>query len=164
MNAAQNLVKSARRVFTLKDLIHHEKYQYKNLIEMLSEYPNHGVGFRISKIHWPENHWIHVLKVELDTNRLGRVYGKKYVDGLLSSDKLLNVEHTSTRGLWRYDLGDAMSIIDESLVYTLSDLEKHYKTVRQRGWKRPEDLRKNMKWTPPKHDPIENNNLAPYQK
>ena len=160
MNAAQNLIKTARRTFTLKDLIHHEKYQYKNLIEMISEYPNHGVGFRIAKIYWPENQWIQVLRVDLETNRIGKVFGKKYVEGTLASDNLLDVQHTTTRGLWRYDLGDSMCILDKDVIYTISDLEKHYKTVKQRSFKRPADLRKNMVFTPPGADPIENTNYS----
>lgn len=161
MNAAQNLVKTARKTFTLRDLTHHEKYKYKSLIEMVAEYPNHGVGFRISKIFWPENHYIHIMRVELTTNRIGKIYGKKYIDGRLAEDQVVEVDGVTTRGLWRYDLGDAMCILDQGLVYTLSDLEKHFRTVRQRNWKRPADLRKNMDWIPPADaiEPIENENL-----
>jgi hypothetical protein len=149
MKAATNLVKGARKSFTLTDLVKQEKFAYSNLIEAIHIYPNHGVGFRIAKVHWPENQYIHVTKVDLESNRLGRVFGKIYKDGKLLSENLIDVDGTSTRGLWRYDLGDAFCQLDNGLTYTLQDLEKQFGKVRQRGWKRPESLRKNMKWTPP---------------
>lgn len=161
MNAVKNLVKSARKNFTLEDLIRHEKKRHKNLIEMLSEYPNHGVGFRISKMYWPENHYIKVMRVELETNRLGKVYGKKFVGGTAASDKVFEVDKTTTRGLWNYDLGDSFYISDTGMTYTLEDFKKHYDScVSKREPKRPKDMRKNMKWTPPEGaiEPIENRN------
>lgn len=161
MKAAQNLMKGARKHFNLQDLIRHEKLQHKNLVEMISEYPNNGIGFRISKIYWPENHYIKIFKVDLETNRSGRVFGRKYENGVAASDKIFEVEQTTTRGLWRYDLGDSFHQTDNGLIYTLEDLKKHYDTVRQRNWKRPSDLRKNMDWTPPEgaKEPLENRNV-----
>jgi len=161
MQAAQNLLKTARKTYTLKDLIHHEKYQYKNLMEMLLEYPSNGVGFRIAKKYWPEGHYVKVLQVTPTSNRLGKVYGMKYVDGKPVSKKMFEVDRTTTRGLWRYDLGDSMADLGNGLVYTLADFENHYKTVKQVGWKRPADLRKNMNWELPegKTDPVENRNI-----
>ena len=155
-------MKSARKHFTLQDLIRHEKIRNKNLIEMISEYPNKGVGFRISKIYWPENHYIKIFKVELDTNRIGKVYGRKYVEGVAVTDKIYEVDRASTRGLWRYDLGDSFHQTDNGLIYTIEDLKKHFDTVPQRPWKRPADLRKNMDWTPPEDavEPYENENLT----
>ena len=155
------MVKTARKTFTLKDLIHHEKYQYKNLIEMMTEYPNIGVGFRIAKVHWPENYYIKVLKVDLETNRQGKVFGKVYKDGVLASHRLVEVDQTSMRGLWRYDLGDSIAYLGEGFIYDLEDLKKHFNTVRQVGWKRPSDLRKNMKFEIPEgaSDPVPNKNV-----
>lgn len=161
MRAAQNLAKSARKQFTLQDLIRHEKLKHKNLVEMISEYPNQGMGFRISKIYWPENHYIKIFKVDLETNRVGKVYGRKYVDGVAVTDKIFEVDRTSTRGLWRYDLGDSYYQTDNGLVYGLEDFKKHFETVPQRSWKRAADLRKNMNWTTPEGEiePIENDNV-----
>lgn len=161
MKAAQNLLKSARKNFTLQDLIRHEKLRDKNLIEMISEYPNNGIGFRISKIYWPENHYIKIFKVDLETNRVGKVYGRKYVEGVAITDKIYEIERSSTRGLWRYDLGDSFHQTDNGLIYSIEDLKQHFDTVKQRPWKRPADLRKNMDWTPPEGtiEPIENTNL-----
>lgn len=160
MKAAQNLMQGARKHFTLQDLIKHEKLKYKNLVEMISEYPNNGIGFRISKIYWPENHYIKIFKVDLETNRSGKVYGRKYIDGVATSDRVFEVDRASTRGLWRYDLGDAFHQADNGLIYTFQDFKKHYDTVFQRPWKRPADLRKNMQWTSPEGglDPVENEN------
>jgi hypothetical protein len=162
MKAAQNLAKSARKHFTLQDLIRHEKIKHKNLVEMLSEYPNQGVGFRIAKVYWPENHYVKVFKVEFDTNRSGKVYGRKYVDGVASSDKIFEVDRTTSRGLWRYDLGDSFHQTDNGLIYSLEDLNKHFVTVSQRPWKRPADLRVNMQWTAPEgaQEPLENENAS----
>ena len=161
MKAAQNLVKGARKNFALADLIKHEKTKYKNLIEMITEYPNNGIGFRISKIYWPENHYIKIFKVDLVTNRIGKVYGRKFIDGVVESDEIIEVERTSSRGLWRYDIGDSFHQTDNGLVYTLEDMKRHFDTVIQTKWKRPVDLRKNMDWTPPEgvQEPFENDNL-----
>lgn len=160
MLAAQNLLKAARKTFTLQDLIRHEKFRYKSLVEMLSEYPHHGIGFRISKMYWPENHYIKVFQVELETNRVGKVYGRKFVDGVPVGDKIFEVDRVGTRGLWRYDLGDSFHVADNGMVYTLKDFKRHYDTVKQRQPKRPADMRVNMVWESPKseHDPIENDN------
>ena len=161
MIAAQNLVKSSRKVFTLKDLIHHCDYKKKNLIEMISEYPNLGVGFRIAKIHWPEDYYVKVFRVDLATNRLGKVFGKVYRNGILESEDLVEMDETSARGLWRYDLGDSICYMGEGFIYTLEDLNKHYQKVEQQPWNRPAMLRRNMDWSPPEGaiEPVVNRNI-----
>lgn len=160
MQAAQNLLKTARKSFTLQDLIRHEGFRYKNLVEMLAEYPHKGVGFRVSKIYWPENHYIKVFRADLETNRVGKIYGRKYIEGAPVNDRIFEVDRASTRGLWRYDLGDSFHVADNGMVYTISDFKKHFSTVVQRKPKRPEDMRKNIAWEAPKsdHEPVENEN------
>ena len=160
-SAAQKLLAGSRRTFVLKDLIGYESKQYKSLLEEVSLYPNQGVGFRIAKIYWPENHYVKILHVEYENNKIARIFGRKYANGAPEHDSIVQVDRVTTRGLWKYDIADAFCDLGNGLIYTNKDFEAYFKTVRQRKYKRPSDLRKNMKWSPPEGaiEPIVNDNM-----
>ena len=160
MNAAKNLVKNARKTYTLKDLIVADRIKEKNLMEMLAEYPNKGVGFKISKFYWPDGHYVKIGHVQFHTNRTGKVWGKKYIGGQPETGEVEEVERVSTRGLWRYELGDGFYTGLGGVMYTLNDFEKHYNTVSQRKRKGVEEMRKNMNWQAPEGEPYENANVT----
>lgn len=50
------------RTYSFNDLIAVIRLPYKNLPEMLGQYPNNGVGFKIWRKTWPENKYIIVTE------------------------------------------------------------------------------------------------------
>lgn len=66
----KELYKKVMKTFTLKELTKQKDIRYgKNLVELLSRYPGHGIGFKIRDTQWPEDEFVHVTKVNLFVSR-----------------------------------------------------------------------------------------------
>jgi hypothetical protein len=67
---------------------------------MLSGYPNHGVGFKVSNKHWPAGSFYHVKQMDLNAPRYGRLYGVYYENNQIAGNKIDKVAQVLKRGLW----------------------------------------------------------------
>ena len=50
----------------------------RNLIELLSRFPNKGVGMKVYRKTWPENCYWHIYYNKLTSEKSGKVFGIKY--------------------------------------------------------------------------------------
>ncbi|TNV74023.1 hypothetical protein FGO68_gene8606 [Halteria grandinella] len=104
--ARRLLYEKVIKKFTLQDITKHKTLRQKNLVEMLTGYPNHGVGFKVYNKHWPQGSFYHVKQVDLNAPRYGSLYGVYYQDGQIAGNKIEKVAQVLKRGLWSYDLKD----------------------------------------------------------
>lgn len=58
--ARRLLYEKAIKKFTLEGVTKHRLYKHKNLVEMLSRYPGHGVGAKVTRKWWPQGTFFHV--------------------------------------------------------------------------------------------------------
>ncbi len=79
--ARRLLYEKAIKKFTLQDITKHKSLRQKNLIEMLSGYPNHGIGFKVQHKYWPADQFYHVRNIQFFAPRFGRVFGILYKNG-----------------------------------------------------------------------------------
>ncbi len=63
--AKRILYEKVIRKFTLQEVTKHKDIGAKNLIELISKYPGHGVGFKVRHKDWPEHTFYHVKRVDL---------------------------------------------------------------------------------------------------
>lgn len=63
--ARRLLYEKAIKKFTLQEVTHQHKFSNKNLIEMISRYPGHGVNFKVFHKWWPAHTFFHVKNVNL---------------------------------------------------------------------------------------------------
>ena len=65
--ARKALFQRAIRKYTLAEVVKHRSYGagQRSLIELISRYPGHGVGFKVFKKTWPEGSFWHVRHVEM---------------------------------------------------------------------------------------------------
>lgn len=105
--ARRLLYEKAIKKFTLQDITKHKSLRQKNLMEMLSGYPSHGVGFKVSNKLWPQGSFYHVKQVELYAPRYGRILGVLYQNNQIAGNKIERVDQILKRGLWQYDLSDS---------------------------------------------------------
>lgn len=148
MNPAHNLIKRLSKKFTLKDVIHKSKFQrtQSNLFENISMYPSNGVGFHIRKVTWKQSRYMKIVKVDLQSNRRGRVWGIEFKDGKQLSLVPEEITTATTRGLWIYELGDSYAELDNGLIYGVNDMVEFYEVEGQREEIPIESLRANMDW------------------
>ena len=63
--ARRLLYEKAIKKFTMQDIIKHHNAPYKNLVQMLSQYPNNGEGFKVWAKWWEPGTFFHVKEVKL---------------------------------------------------------------------------------------------------
>ena len=56
------MFKNALRTYTAKDVLIHKRAHAGNVPEMLSLFPNKGVGFRVMKKHWKEGKYYEIKR------------------------------------------------------------------------------------------------------
>ncbi|KAJ3200117.1 hypothetical protein HK099_002808 [Clydaea vesicula] len=83
------------------------KKKKRNLIELISNLPNHAVGRKVISAQLergnPQNSYYKLTKVHLDTSlRNGEIYGIKYIDGKATSD--VHQLITETNDKWEFYL------------------------------------------------------------
>ena len=157
--AKKLLYEKVIKKFTLQEITKHKTEKYKNLIEMISRYPNYGVGFKVYRKWWPQNMFYHVRKVDLYSPRHGKVWGIKYINNELAGNKVEIVNEVLKRGMWQYslydpkyteqvvtldngttmDLGERQKLIDEKLIF-YSERRKMMEVI-----KKPEKVKKIVK-------------------
>ena len=73
--ARKKLFEKAIKRFTINDLVKHQAIGsgQKNLVELISRYPNFGQGFKVYKKTWPENCYYKLTNVHLFVSTLVRV-------------------------------------------------------------------------------------------
>ena len=71
--ARRLLYDKAIKKFALQEVTKHRTIQHKNLVEMMTRYPGHGVGFKVYRKWWPANMFFHVKQVELYSARYGSI-------------------------------------------------------------------------------------------
>lgn len=49
--------------YTFEELIHHRSFKIKNLVELLSRYPSHGMRFKVWRKTWPEGYYYEIRKI-----------------------------------------------------------------------------------------------------
>ena len=63
--AKKLLYEKVIKKFTLQEITRHKDLGPKNLIELISKYPGHGLGFKVRHKDWPEDTFYHIKKVKL---------------------------------------------------------------------------------------------------
>jgi len=63
--ARRLLYEKAIKKFAMHEVTAHKTIKDKNLIEMISRYPGHGVGFKVYSKFWPANTFYHIRDVHL---------------------------------------------------------------------------------------------------
>lgn len=134
------LFKNALKTYTAKDVLTHKRAHALNVPEMLSLYPNHGVGFIIRKKDWVKG--IHyevrravykVLASLIQSHRSATFYGIKSSIDYSRTSKVRQayphrIQGLSKRGIWTYELGSFESFKnDNGVVYTRADYEAFLK-------------------------------------
>lgn len=106
--ARKALFEKVIKRYTLREVARHATLASgsKNLLEMITRYPGFGSHFKVSKRTWPENSFYHVTRMQLFGGRYGRLYGLKYWNGELVSDKFEKIPRVLQRGMWRFDPTD----------------------------------------------------------
>ena len=76
----------------------------RNLVELIARFPQNGKGMRVFRKSWPEDSYWQVWKVQMTSEKAGRVYGVRYWKGELLSSKIDKINGASKRGIWQYDI------------------------------------------------------------
>ena len=65
--ARRALFERVIRKYTLHEIVKHRRLGagQKNLIELISRYPGQGLGFKVFKKTWQQDHFYHIKKVDM---------------------------------------------------------------------------------------------------
>lgn len=62
--AAEEMLSKTVKTFTFQEIVKFGNHPYKNLPELLAQYPNKGVGFKVWRKTWPQNKFIIIKEAE----------------------------------------------------------------------------------------------------
>ncbi|KAM3145406.1 hypothetical protein pb186bvf_002450 [Paramecium bursaria] len=120
---AEALLNKASKTYKFEDLIRFGKNPYKNLPEILGQYPNQGVGFKIWRKTWPSWKYIIVKEAEYKSLRNAKFFGVEYIKDKPQSPQPIKIRNGSKRGVWRFDVNGATAFTDNGLKYTTEELQ-----------------------------------------
>ena len=85
----------------------------RNLIELLSRFPNKGVGMKVYRKTWPENCYWHIYYNKLTSEKSGKVFGIKYWNDEMQDKKIAKIPGAMKRGIWQFDMNDTITLTPE---------------------------------------------------
>ena len=135
--ARKKLFQKAIRTFEFQNLVRHQTIGsgQKNLVELISRYPQHGNGFKVYKKTWPEDSYWQLKDVQMlvsltnfaqnfnrtctpffdvliallfQNGRNARLYGVQFWKGKMISKKVEQVPGVLKRGMWQYTVDENM--------------------------------------------------------
>ena len=71
--ARRALFERVIKKYTLEEVVRHRRLGVgqKNLIELVARYPGQGLGFKVFKKTWQQDHFFHVKRVDMFVSILG---------------------------------------------------------------------------------------------
>ena len=96
---ADLFARTAMRKFPLADSVKAKPGQL-SLTEMITRYPNKGVGMKVWRKTWPANSYWQVMHAEHRPQKNTKLYGVLYWDGELKSGAMDKIRGASKRGCW----------------------------------------------------------------
>ena len=104
------------RRYTLKDAIKHTRYGYKNLAELLSRYPSHGMRFKVYHKTWSPGVYFEVRKVIMKSPNNAKIYGVKYWNGG-RAEQVERIGSIYKRGYWNYEIQPYVHRAENGMLY-----------------------------------------------
>jgi len=108
--------------FTVDSVTKYIYKQMKNLPEMLSSFPNQGVGFKVYQGRKKDKFYI-VEKTNFQDNRHGKIYGIEYNQDE-RSNRIELVNNANIRGRWNYEVNNLDCKTDNGLTYNIGYTER----------------------------------------
>lgn len=108
--------------FTIESISKYIHKKMKNLPEMLSSFPNLGLGFKVYEGRNKKKFYI-VEKVNFEDNRHGKIYGIEYNNDERSS-KIDLIKNANIRGRWNYEVNNLDCKTDNDLTYNVGYTER----------------------------------------
>lgn len=117
-------LRNVKKTFTLEDLIAPTNPKGRNLLEVVSQYPNKGINFKVRLPHWPVGKYYVLKKVEL--GRKEKIFGYLYENFSKKSYSLVEVQEAKTEYNWEYELGKGSVTLDNGVSYTRKCMMPYY--------------------------------------
>ncbi|CAK84676.1 unnamed protein product (macronuclear) [Paramecium tetraurelia] len=133
--AAEEMLSKAIRTYTFNDLIVIGRHPYKSLPEMLAQYPNNGVGFKVWRKTWPENKFIIITEAHFKGLRNGKFFGIQYYNGRPLTPQPIKIRNCSKRGTWKYDTNNTSGVSTNGVYFSADDLKEYSKLHQNREQK-----------------------------
>lgn len=121
-DTAQKVIILAKR-FTIDKVTSFQHRGLKNLPELLSLFPNYGLGFKVFMKGNKENYFL-IDKVNIINNRHADFFGLKYSSNLLDANKIEKLRNTLKQGIWNYCVMPGKCLTDNGIEYDIKKTEE----------------------------------------
>ena len=110
------------KTYTVDTLTKYMHRNLKSLPEIISSFPNHGLGFKVFTGYKKDKYYI-IEKVKFDDNRNGKIYGIEYNKDERSNKEEL-IKNAYLKGRWNYEVNNLDCVTDNGQLYNIGYIEK----------------------------------------
>lgn len=126
MSSKSDIAKKAAVIakrFTLDKVINFQHKAIRNLPELLSLYPNYGLGFKVFLKHDANKTYYFIDKVNPLNNRHADFYGIKYTKNGVEGNKNERIRNTLKKGIWNFTVTPGKCVTENGMEYDIKNIE-----------------------------------------
>jgi len=122
-NATKNVVASAKR-FTFDKCVNYQHQGVRNLPELLSLFPNYGLGFKVFFKSDKDKEYHLIDKVNPINNKHADFYGLKYNSSGFAGKRIEKIKNTLKKGIWNYTVQPGKFVTDNGVEFDIQKTEE----------------------------------------
>lgn len=123
-DATKKVAVVAAKRFTFDKLVNFQNKGLRNLPELLSLFPNYGVGFKVFYKSDREKENFIIDKVNPINNRHADFYGLKHNADGLAGNKIEKIKNTLKRGIWNFTIQPGKFVTDNGVEFDIKKTEE----------------------------------------
>ena len=110
--------------FTFDKIVNFQHKGIRNLPELLSLFPNYGLGFKVFFKSDNEKEQYIIDKVNPINHRHADFYGLKYNSNTLVGNKIEKLKNTLKKGIWNFTIQPGKFVTDNGVEYDIKKTEE----------------------------------------
>jgi len=123
-DAAKKVAVVAAKRFTLDKVVAYQHKGIRNLPELLSLYPNYGLGFKVFYKNDKDKSYYYIDKVNPINNRHADFYGLHYTNNGVAGNRIEKIKNTLKKGIWNFSITPGIFVTDNGVEYDIKKTEE----------------------------------------
>ena len=110
--------------FTLDKVVNFQHKAIRSLPELLSLYPNYGLGFKVFLRNDANKTYYYIDKLNLINNKNADFFGIKYTINGVTGNKVEKIKNTDKKGIWNFNVTPGRCVTDNGMEYDIKKIEE----------------------------------------